>query len=173
MDQWSFTAVFEGIIPHLYLDTRGNPTCGVGFLVVNEFELRKLPWSPDSQAATADYQLVRAAPFGRPAPYYARFCKARLPEPAMRQIFDVKIAELRKQLFGWHLERCPERVQIALLDMTYNLGVAGLNKFAKLRRAVDFRDWPTAAAECRRNGVQQARNMATTELFLRAETPTP
>lgn len=168
-DQWAFTAPFEGIVPHLYLDTRGNPTCGVGFLVTGNVELSRMPWSPDVQAAQADLQLVLEEPPGLPAHRYARLCKARLSELAMRTIFDRKVAEMRRAMTReWHLSTLPESVQLALVDMAYNMGAYALSKFAKLRAACVARDWRAAAAECSRKGVQDARNDATRGLFLAA-----
>src|SRR5690242_19096293 len=105
--QWDFTAPFEGAIPHLYLDSRGNPTCGVGFLVADEAALRRLPWSPDARAAEADYQLVKVAPVGRTAEFYRQFCNARLSDAAMRAGFANRCAAVRKALADWHLERYP------------------------------------------------------------------
>lgn len=163
--QWDFTAPFEGIVPHLYLDTRGNVTCGVGFLIADDAALRRFPWSPSTQSAVADYRLVLEAAPGRPARWYAQFCVARLSEAAMRQAFNNRVVWFRRALADWHLERQPEAVQIALIDMAYNLGVAGLTRFKRLRAAVDAQDWDSAALESSRLGVQSARNIATARLM--------
>lgn len=175
-DQWSFTAPFEGIIPHIYKDSLGLITCGVGFLIPNVGALSRFPWFPSLQDAVADYKLVEAEPYQyktpagqervRTASHYRQFCKARLTEPAMRAVFNARIADIRKLLHkDWQLARCPEQAQVALIDMAYNLGVGGLNRFVKLRAAVLAQDWATAAKECNRRGIQQPRNDATAELF--------
>ena len=170
MDQWSFTAPHEGIVPHLYLDTRGNPTCGVGFLVPDEKALVKLPWQPNVQAALADYWAVKRAQPGRVASAYRPLCKARLTEADMRALFDEHVRSFRKQMDPtWKLALHPEPVQIALTDMAFNLGVGGLNKYRKLHTAVFAQQWRVAAAECSRRGIGQARNDATRALFLSAE----
>jgi GH24 family phage-related lysozyme (muramidase) len=52
--------------------------------------------------------------------------------------------------------------------MGYNLGVGGLLKFHKLLAAVDAGQWTTAAAQCHRMGIGDARNQATAGLFQRA-----
>ncbi len=167
--QWDFTAPFEGIVPHLYLDTRGNVTCGVGFLVANEAELVRLPWTPNVQAARADYLNVRAAEPGKPASFYKPLCKARLLEMDMRRMFDLHVTAFRKQIDpAWHLNNWPECAQVALVDMAFNLGAGGLAKYRKLQVAIFARQWAVAAAECNRNGIGAARNVATKKLFLAA-----
>ncbi len=167
LDQWSFTSPFEGVIKHLYLDSEGLPTCGVGFLVATEDACSKLPWQPSVQAALADWRLVKSQPKGFAAKHYAAFCKASLSNQSMRLLFTMRVNEFRRQIADWHLERYPLEAQIALLDLAYNLGPGGLAKYAKLRAALERRNWVAAAEECSRRGVQQRRNDATRALFLR------
>lgn len=169
-DQWDFTAPFEGIVPHLYLDTRGNVTCGVGFLVSDEATLVRLPWWPSIPDAIADYHHVCTAEKGHAASFYKPMCKARLTEFDMRRLFDLHVTAFRKQMDPtWRLRQWPECVQIALVDMAFNLGVGGLAKFHKLQVAVFARQWAAASAECHRNGIGDARNEATKQLFLQAD----
>ena len=52
--------------------------------------------------------------------------------------------------------------------MCYNLGVGGLPKFHQLLAAVDSGQWTTAAAQCHRKGISDARNRETANLFLQA-----
>jgi GH24 family phage-related lysozyme (muramidase) len=109
-------------------------------------------------------------PKGLIASAYEPFCQARLSADAMRSVFAQKVEALRSQMDDWQLGSQPIPVQIALVDMAYNLGLAGLAKFVKLKAAVARGDWLTAADECARRGVQQPRNAATRELFLAAAT---
>jgi len=75
---------------------------------------------------------------------------------------------LRAQLPAW--DTYPEPAQLALFDMAFNLGVSGLfRKFPKMIAAVRARDWATAAAQCHRNGIQDARNEETADLFRQAD----
>lgn len=175
-DQWSFTAPFEGVVPHLYKDSLGFITCGVGFLVKGPEELARFPWKPNCQSAIADYNLVKnepheyADPSGKKhvhgAAYYAQFCNAHLSDLSMKAVFASRVIDIRKLLQqDWQLARTPELAQIALVDMAYNLGVGGLSRYVKLREAVLERDWNTASHECFRRGIQEARNVATAQLF--------
>ena len=45
--------------------------------------------------------------------------------------------------------------------MAFNLGLAGLKKFPTMLHAVDSGDWATAAAQCHRMGIGDARNQYT------------
>jgi len=164
--QWTFTAPFEGIVNHLYLDTRGNVTCGVGFLVANREALDRFEWQPDVLTARGDYDRVRASAPAHVAAYYAGLCRATLTPATMRAHFDVHVTTVTAQLAGWKLGSLPRSARVALVDMAFNLGVGGLNKYKRLHLAVSAGLWAEAAAECSRKGIQQSRNDATRDLFL-------
>lgn len=167
--QWDFTARHEGVVPHLYKDTRNLVTCGVGFLVPDQAALKKFQWTPNLQEAVADWILLQDAPAGKLPMFYRKICHARLSEDAMRQFFQNEVIERRKALQrDWNLSRLPPSVQVALTDMAFNVGVDGLFKYRKLRAAVQAKDWATAARECHRNGPSEARNTETAALFLEA-----
>ena len=64
----------------------------------------------------------------------------------------------------------PETVKMALLDMAFTLGVAGLkNKFPKFTRAVRHRDWNLAASESNRLRISSSRNQIVSQWFKQAE----
>lgn len=167
VDQWSFTSPFEGVIPHLYLDTRGNVTCGVGFLVRTRSDVARFEWRPDTATAESDFDAVSKAAKGYVASHYEAMCRASLTESTMRAHFDTHVMSVRLDsgMAMWTLDALPDAAQLALVDMAFNLGVAGLAKFKKLHAAVMARDWLTAAAESSRRGVQASRNTATAEAF--------
>ena len=52
----------------------------------------------------------------------------------------------------------PLPAQVALLDMIYNLGAGGLGKFQQMKSVIEAGQWEEAAGQCRRAGIQQARN---------------
>jgi GH24 family phage-related lysozyme (muramidase) len=171
LDQWAFTSRWEGVVPHMYLDTAGIVTCGVGFALRDETAVALLPWTPDVLTAIDDFRILSVKPSGLPAALYKRHCRAELSGAAIREVFELKIADVRRRLEAhWQLSMQPVPVQLALVDMAYNLGVAGLTKFERLHDAVQSRDWITAANECSRRGIQAPRNEATIELFLVAST---
>lgn len=171
IDQWSFTSPFEGVVPHLYLDSEGLPTAGVGFLIPTADDLRQYAWSPNVQEAQADYLLIKELPKGHTPAFYRKVCRARLSEDHMREVFDRKVAEFRRAMGAWKLERQPVEVQVALVDIAYNIGVDGLARYKQLKVAIDTRDWKSAADECHRRDTANSpglakRNAATRDLFL-------
>lgn len=62
----------------------------------------------------------------------------------------------------------PLSAQIALWDMVYNLGPAGLARFRNLRQAILDGDWEEAAEQSHRNGPSAARNLYVFNLFMDA-----
>lgn len=165
-DQFAFTAPFEGVVPHLYLDTAGLVTGGVGFMFPELADAQRLPWEP-SRALELDWAIVRTLAPGRAPDFYRRQTTARLPEPAMRAEFARRLAAFEAQVMrslpAWRTY--PEPARIALLDMAYNLGGNFLVKWPHLQTAALSRDWARCAAESHRNGIQAARNDATRALF--------
>jgi len=118
----------------------------------------------------SDYQAVAAAPLGQAATAYQHLTKCRLGDADVEALVAADVAkfeaELASALPKWN--SYPEPAQEALFDMAFNLGMAGLMKFPAMLKAVNEGDWATAAAQCHRKGIQDARNQATAALFLQA-----
>jgi GH24 family phage-related lysozyme (muramidase) len=168
-DQWSFTAPFEGIVRHLYLDSVGKVTCGVGFMLPDEAACGRMVWTPNAQEAIADFRRLREehGPYEKfAAAHYRPMVRAHLSEGFMREEFARRSAAFVKQLGSTFVASIPIPGQIALLDMAYNLGVAGVAKFHNLHTAIAAKDWAAAARECHRGGVSELRNQATAAQWL-------
>lgn len=159
----------EGCVPHLYLDTRGNVTCGVGRLVKKAGELGNYSWS-DFTAALKDFatlqEMARNSSYGMkwPASRYKPLMKARMLNPREGLVESIKAIDkaLTKRVPGF--EQHPVAVQEALIDMAYNLGTDGLVKgYPKMFAALAVPDYVWAADECHRNGVSDTRNRRTAE----------
>lgn len=149
----------EGVVPHLYLDLVGKITCGVGFLVSSIQDLKEYHWT-DYELAEDDYhhlsQLMKVygANFNRAASFYAKVCNARLVSPDSN--VERKLRRFERELAkgGLVVSGLPVPAQNVVLDMTYQLGSAGLLiGFPSFVRAIKARDWETAAKE---SGVKQA-----------------
>jgi GH24 family phage-related lysozyme (muramidase) len=167
---------FEGCIPWMYRDTVGKITVGVGLMLLNPESAQALPFFTGEHAATpqqiaADFARVDAMPAGRPAPFYKSPNSVELPQPTI----DAKLTtilqhfetDLRVELP--HYDALPDTVKMALLDMIYNLGPAGLFKgFPHLITAVKADAWTQAAANCLRHGPGPERNAWTRQQFLSA-----
>ena len=166
---------FEGSIPFMYLDTRGNVTIWVGFEVPSALAAQSLPmYLPGSTVAASDdekaaaWETVSAMQPGRlPASYEYSGCPVMLPsdgDALLMAKLDAADAELQADYPGF--ESFPDAVKMALLDMLWNLGGPKLrNTYPRFDAAVDRQDWATAALQCHRNGISDERNAWTAAQF--------
>jgi GH24 family phage-related lysozyme (muramidase) len=167
---------FEGCVPWMYRDTVGKVTVGVGLMLPDAKAAEALPFVVGARAATpeeiaAEYARVEAMAMGRAPAFYKTPGSLVLAE----QTIDAKLAsvlagfeaDLRGQFP--HYDNFPDGVKMALLDMIYNLGPAGLFKgFPHLVAAIQTGAWTQAAEHCMRRGPSAARNDWTREQFLSA-----
>ena len=63
----------------------------------------------------------------------------------LQHILDERVAALRAALENW--ERYPEGVKRALVNMSYQMGIAGVLGFENMLRALDRGDYEEAARE--------------------------
>jgi GH24 family phage-related lysozyme (muramidase) len=168
--------VFEACVPWMYLDSVGKVTVGVGLMLPEVAAACALGFTVAGAPATAqqiaaEFDRVAAlAPDKLPA-FYRADTSPQLPQ----EIIDAKLsavlqgfeATIRVGIPGY--DALPDGVKMALLDMAYNLGPAGLLKgYPKMLSAVEAGDWAQAAAECARGGIGAARNAWTKQQFLSA-----
>jgi GH24 family phage-related lysozyme (muramidase) len=167
---------FEGCVPWMYRDTVGKVTVGVGLMLPDAKAAQALPFVVGTRPATpeeiaAEYARVDAMPMGRASAFYKTPTSLLLTQ----QTIDAKLtsvltgfeADLRAQFP--HYDILPNGVKMALLDMIYNLGPAGLFKgFPHLVAAIQTGAWAQAAEHCARRGPGPARNDWTREQFLGA-----
>lgn len=95
------------------------------------------------------------------ASWYANKTKVRIPDKVIDQRLDAKIAEFKQYLNNIFpdVNEFPPNVQLALLDMVYNLGPTNLvKKFPNFCKAIRERRWMDAAKESRRGAISPARN---------------
>jgi len=160
----------------MYRDTVGKVTVGVGLMLPDAKAAEALPFLIGTRAATqqeiaAEYTRVDAMPIGRASAFY----KTPTSLVLTQQTIDAKLisvlegfeADLKAQFPNY--DNLPDGVKMALLDMIYNLGPAGLFKgFPHLIAAVQSGAWTQAAEHCMRRGPGLARNDWTREQFLSA-----
>jgi GH24 family phage-related lysozyme (muramidase) len=167
---------FEGCVPWMYRDTVGKVTVGVGLMLPDAKAAQALPFVVDTRPATpeeiaTEYARVDAMAIGRASAFYKTATSLVLTQ----QTIDAKLSsvlagfetDLRAQFP--HYDSIPDNVKMALLDMIYNLGPAGLFKgFPHLVAAVETGAWAQAAEHCMRRGPGPARNDWTRQQFLSA-----
>jgi GH24 family phage-related lysozyme (muramidase) len=167
---------WEGKYPHMYLDTKGLVTVGIGKMLPNIAAAQKLGFvrQSDAVAATAaeieiDFKEVSKQTKGKLAASYKKDTKLDLPDNVIYELLKTEVSEFEKKLednFEGY-KAYPNTAKRALLDMIYNLGLAGLLKFKKLKKAVESGNWMEAAKECHRNGLSEERNNWTRDMFLK------
>lgn len=168
----------EGSIDHMYLDTVGKVTVGVGNMLPKLATAQALSFlhRNDNKPAThqqieGEFTLVSSQQAGKNASSYKIYTKLYLPITTIDALLEKRITEFTMGLkvnFPDY-DQYPESARMALMDMIFNLGNAGLvNKFPSLTRAVKTRDWQECARQCNRVGIADSRNAKTKTLFLHA-----
>ncbi len=166
---------WEGRCNHMYKDTRGYVTTGIGNLVKTADDAARLPWvdaktgqpASDAQIRTA-FQAVAGGPDGKKAGAYEKLTTLRLPDEVVTELATQRLEReflpgLRRQFPGF--DQFPPAARAALVDMAYNLGLGGLAKFEKLNTACLQGDWEAAAQECHRKSSRPERNDWTMHQF--------
>ena len=169
---------YEGRIPHLYLDSAGRVTVGIGHLVasrgaVKALELHVAEKGVAGRAATDkekldDYDSVAKQRKGYRASWYKKHAKLVMKEAVIDALCDEHILSFHKELQRIYREKSgypadfdalPTDVQLALFDMIFNLGATKVVKvFTKFDAAVKAADWAEAAKQSNRPQLAADRN---------------
>lgn len=165
----------EGCISHLYLDTVGKVTVGVGNMLPTSEAAAQLPFfvrdtgSPASEEEIrAEFNRVADKDPARLASWYKQYTNLDLSEEAIDQLLDQRIGDFESGLLRDFeaYDEYPEAAKIGLMDMAFNLGNSGLvNKFPTFTNAARTKDWETCATECQRRDISDERNEEAIELF--------
>ena len=167
---------FEGCVPWMYRDMVGKVTVGVGLMLPDAKAAEALPFVVGTRAATreeiaAEYTRVNAMAMGRASAFYKTPTSLVLTPQTIDAKLSSVLAGFEADLRGQfpHYDALPDGIKMALLDMIYNLGPAGLFKgFPHLLEAIQTGAWQQAAEHCMRRGPSAARNDWTREQFLSA-----
>ena len=166
---------FEGCIPSFYLDTRGNVTVWVGFLVESALIAQSLPMylpgltvAATEQDKAAAWERVSQMQAGRLPAFYAYDGCLQMQEADGDALLLSKLDTLDEGLAAGiqGFEGLPDAWKMALVDMGWNLGLKGLlDGYPKMLAAIQAGDGPTASQECKRNGISAARNLWCAQCF--------
>lgn len=169
---------YEGKIKHMYLDSKGFVTVGVGHLIkdlanaqiLNFQKIDNTPASDDE--IKADYESVKKQPENRIASFYKNHVELTLSDDEIDAITDKHIDTFENELIRLYPDfpKYPTEVRLALFDLIFNVGMTNLNnKWPSLNKAVKANDWVTAAKESRRKApISAERNQYVRELFEKA-----
>jgi hypothetical protein len=156
------TPSFENTIPWLYLDSDAPPnaTTACGLLVASLGASQALPWCnadwtlADEAAIATDWHRVTALPGGKVAGFYHSAQGLQLSQGDVLNITRAHVVQCDTELASFYsdYDTFPDCVKIALLDMTWNLGIEKLKEtYPHFNAAVNAQDWATAAAQSGRN----------------------
>ena len=170
----------EGCITHMYLDTVGKVTVAVGQMLPTAAAAARLTFirrDNGNQATDGeirqDFEAVARQTSGRVAAAYRQFTQLDMPDDAINALLDARIegfeTGLRRDFPEY--DSYPDEAKLGLMDMAFNLGNQGVvSKFPSFTRAARAQRWRTCVQECQREGISNARNAMTKQLFEDAAT---
>lgn len=129
-DIFDFIKDHEGYRPHVYKDTLGIPTIGIGFNLTRP-DAKKI-----AQQAGANYQNILLG-------------KEDLSDEQVKEIFKITISIAYKDAKQWipDFDGLPKNIKLAILDLSFNMGYSRLSKFIKTRNFILAKDYHNAAKE--------------------------
>jgi len=180
---------YEGRLSHLYLDSVGCVTVGVGHLIANRNDMASLRLMSGGggkpvQAATLkekqdEYDTIAKQPKGYRAGWYEKHATLTMRDPDIDALLAAHIASFHTKLVNAYTKAkgypkefgsLPHDVQLALFDLIFNVGPTGLTKFTQFNASIKAGDWKKAAEQCNRSQVSGARNAYVKKLLLTAST---
>ncbi|MGA7463366.1 MAG: glycoside hydrolase family protein [Candidatus Korobacteraceae bacterium] len=148
---------WEGRRNKTYIDTMGHPTVGVGF---------NLDANGAQAAITAlglDYAQVRAGTQLLTDPQIDT-----LLQQGINQVVSVATTPIPA------FNSLPSNQQIVIVDMIFNLGLAGFSKFVQTIKAINAQDWQTASQQMQQSAwFSQVGNRAKADVDMMAGRITP
>lgn len=180
---------YEGRVPHMYLDSVGQVTIGVGCLLATRNAVTPLPLYKSSlgiftQLATQlekldEYDRVKKQPKGYKAAHYRTPDSLLLKDLDITMKRDEQIESFYRNLtriysedngYSADFDDMPCNVQLALFDMIFNLGPGKIVRvFAQFDKAIKAGDWKKAADQCNRPQISALRNQYVKNLLLNAK----
>ena len=183
---------YEDSINHLYLDTKGKVTVGIGHLIANKnamsgVSLYKVKNKLLTQPATllekmTEYANIAKLPWGKRygAKSFEKHTTLRMKEFDINTLLNKHIDNFYRELkniykkdkgYSKNFDDFDSKVQLALFDMIFNLGATKLvNSFPKFNEAIKSGDFEKAAIQSHRLDVHEARNKHVQKLFEDAST---
>ena len=169
----------EGSKEHTYLDAKGYKTVGVGTNVDKWEDFSKVNWQMNGHPATLkekrkafnDFEMLKLQKeYGQnlSANYFKPKSNLRISNEEAEKLLighlEKDLAALEKYVSGFR--ELPFELQQVLLDIRYNTGNAGREKWPLLHEAIDRHDIADIAENVHRKDVGDARNNWAREMIL-------
>ena len=160
---------YEGTIAHMYLDSKGYVTVGIGHLITSVAEAQKLVFivANTSKKASAteirtDYDNVKKQTMNLLATAYKKHTTLKLTQLEIDKLTNNHIDTFYKELKRIYLsfDTYPAEVRMALYDMIFNLGMTNLkNSWPTFNKHIKALEWQKAANNSKRKApISAARN---------------
>lgn len=167
---------YEGTIEHMYLDSKGYVTVGIGHLISTVAAAQKVPFivAKTSKKATAgeiktDHESVKKQTKNRVASYYKKYTKLKLTQSEIDKLTNKHIEIFHKELKQIYSDfnSYPSNVKLALFDLIFNLGMPSLkNKWPTFNKHIKAKEWQKAADNSSRKvPISAARNKYVKDLL--------
>lgn len=170
---------YEGKVNHMYLDSKGYVTVGVGHLVKDLASAQKLNFKKDNGLPAtkddikSDFESVKKQVKNRIFSYYKRFVKLKILDAEIDALTNKHIDSFEKELtvIFPSFSTYPTEVRLALFDIIFNVGMTDLNiKWPNFKKAIKLQNWEVAANESNRKPpISAERNQYVKKLLLKAE----
>jgi lysozyme len=120
----------EGYRPHVYKDSLGIPTIGIGLNLMRP-DARKI-----ASQAGVNYDNVFTG-------------KEDLTDEQIREIFKITLNIAYHDAKKWipNFDGLPKNIKLAILDLSFNMGYTRLSKFVKTKEFILNKDYKNAAKE--------------------------
>ncbi len=167
----------EGKSPHMYLDSKGYVTVGVGHLIITLAEAQRLEFftNEGTKATTKqieeEYNCVKKLSNNRTIFYYKKYTNLYLKNRSIDELTNWHIIKFEKELKKIYpkFDDYPINVRLALLDMIFSLGATKLkNRYPIFNDAIEREDWKKAADNSNRKDAQLDRNEYVKKLLIDA-----
>ncbi len=172
----------EGFATHMYKDTAGNVTVGIGLLLRDASDAKKLPFVIKGTNTPAHplhienaFNIVKnsnkSGASGAAAFEPLTNIEISLAEATIRALnaMDDFLRQLASSKFFPEFGTYPTTVQMGILDLAYTLGPTGTrDKYRNFTAAVRRRNWKLAAKESDRSQVSSTRNGIVDQWFSQA-----
>lgn len=166
---------YEGKVSHMYLDSKGYVTVGIGHLLNTVADAQKLAFKNTSNKLAnkveikADYESIKKQPANRLASSYKNHAKLTLPNTEIDKLTNEHIESFEKELKKMYsgFVYFPSDVRLALFDMIFNLGMTNLrNTWPTFNAAINAKNWQKAAdSSNRKSPISAARNKYVKDLL--------